>query len=301
MGDGGLAVGLGLADGRDLGAAGFAAGSKGGKAFFQCSAAGSGVLGTLFQRGNLAVSQLRVLAAGHLFQPLGAERLCQLVLLGQKAVAALCNAAQLGGQLLDLRRQFCLLQGSGIGLGAAVVQRSLQGVHLLLCVLHGSFQLGSGGFQPLLLRLCTHPVVGGSDLLAGGGGQLCLQSICLLFALVSLFLCGKAVFLQLGRLQAQLFHLLLAGEQTGAALHAAAGKAAACIDDLSIHGDHLVVVTVVPRHAGGFVDILHHDDAPQQVRDDILVPGVGLHQRRGQPCRAGQPSPKHAGLHGIQR
>ena len=107
--------------------------------------------------------------------------------------------------------------------------------------------------------------------------------------------------MQLGRLQAQLFHFLLAGEQTSAALHAAAGKAAACIDHLSVHGDHLVVVAVVPRHAGGFVDILHHDDAPQQVRDDILVPGVGLHQRRGQPCRAGQPSPEHAGLHGIQR
>ena len=86
-----------------------------------------------------------------------------------------------------------------------------------------------------------------------------------------------------------------------AALDAAAGKAAACIDHLSVHGNHLVVVAVVPRHAGGFVDILHHDDAPQQVRDDILVPGVGLHQRRRQPCRAGQPPPKHAGLHGIQR
>ena len=301
MGDGGLAVGFGLTDGCDFGAAGFAAGGKGGKAFFQRGAAGSGVLGTLFQRGDLAVSQLCILAAGHLFQPLGAERLCQLVLLGQKAVAALCDAAQLGSQLLDLRRQLCLLQGSGIRLCAAVVQGSLQGVHLLPCVLHGSFQLGSGGFQPLLLRLCTHPVVGGSDLLAGGGGQLCLQSVCLLFTLVSLFLCGKAVFLQLGRLQAQLFHFLLAGEQTSAALHAAAGKAAACIDHLSVHGDHLVVVAVVPRHAGGFVDILHHDDAPQQVRDDILVPGVGLHQRRGQPCRAGQPSPEHAGLHGIQR
>ena len=301
MGDGGLAVCFGLADGFDLGAAGFAAGRKGGKAFFQRGAAGSGVLGTLFQRSDLAVSQLSILAAGHLFQPLGAERLCQLVLLGQKAVAALCNAAQLGGQLLDLRRQLCLLQGGGIGLGAAVVQRSLQGVHLLLCVLHGSFQLGSGGFQPLLLCLCTHPVVGGSDLLAGGGGQLCLQSICLLFTLVGLFLCGKAVFLQLGRLQAQLFHFLLAGEQTGAALHAAAGKAAACIDHLSVHGDHLVVVAVVPRHAGGLVDILHHDDAPQQVRDDILVPGVGLHQRRRQPRRTGKPSPERAGLHGIQR
>ena len=301
MGNGGLAVGFGLADSRDLGAAGFAAGGKGGKAFFQCSAAGSGVLGTLFQRGNLAVSQLCVLAAGHLFQPLGAERLCQLVLLGQKAVAALCDAAQLGSQLLDLRCQFCLLQGSGIRLCAAVVQRSLQGVHLLLCVLHGSFQLGGGSFQPLLLGLCTHPVVGGGDLLTGGGGQFCLQRIRLLLALVGLFLCGNAVLLQLRRLQAQLLHFLLAGEQTGAALHAAAGKAAACIDHLSVHGDHLVVVAVVPRHAGGFVDILHHDDAPQQVRDDILVPGVGLHQRRGQPCRAGQPPPKHAGLHGIQR
>ena len=301
MGNGSLAVGLGLADGFDFGAAGFAAGGKGGKAFFQRGAAGSGVLGTLFQRSDLAVSQLRILAAGHLFQPLGAERLCQLVLLGQEAVAALCNAAQLGSQLLDLRCQLGLLQGCGIGLGAAVVQGSLQGVHLLLRVLHGSFQLGGGSFQPLLLGLCTHPVVGSGDLLAGGGGQLCLQGICLLFTLVGLFLCGNAVLLQLRRLQAQLLHLLLAGEQTGAALHAAAGKAAACIDHLSVHGDHLVMVAVVPRHAGGFVDILHHDDASQQVRDDILVPGVSLHQRRGQPCRAGQPPPEHAGLHGIQR
>ena len=107
--------------------------------------------------------------------------------------------------------------------------------------------------------------------------------------------------MQLRRLQAQLLHLLLAGEQTGAALHAAAGKAAACIDHLSVHGDHLVMVAIVPRHAGGFVDVLHHDDASQQVRDDILVPGVGLHQRRRQPCRAGQPSSERAGLHGIQR
>ena len=301
MGNGGLAVRLGLTDGCDLGAAGFAAGRKGGKAFLQRGAAGSGIFGTLFQRSDLAVSQLRVLAAGHLFQPLGAERLCQLVLLGQEAVAALRDAAQLGSQLLDLRCQLCLLQSSGIHLCAAVVQSSLQGVHLLLRILHSSFQLGGGSFQPLLLGLCTHPVVGGSDLLAGGGGQLCLQSICLLFALVGLFLCGNAVLLQLCRLQAQLFHLLLAGEQTGAALHATAGKAAACIDHLSVHGDHLVVVAVVPRHAGGFVDILHHDDAPQQVRDDILVPGVCLHQRRGQPRRAGQPSSEHAGLHGVQR
>ena len=301
MGDGGLAVGLGLADGCDLGAAGFAAGGKGGKAFFQRSAAGSGVLGALLQRGDLAVSQLCVLAAGHLLQPLGAERLCQLVLLGQKTVAALCDAAQFGSQLLDLRRQFCLLQGGGIGLGAAVVQGRLQGVHLLLRILHGSFQLGGSGFQPLLLCFCTHAVVGSGDLFTGGGGQLCLQSIHLFLALVGLFLCGKAVFLQLGCLQAQLFHLLLAGKQTGAALHAAAGKAAACIDHLSVHSDYLIVVAVVPRYAGGFVDILHHDDASQQVRDDILVPGVCLHQRRGQPRRAGQPPPEHAGLHGIQR
>ena len=299
MGNGGLAVCFGLADGFDLGAAGFAAGSKGGKAFFQRGAAGSGVLGTLFQRSDLAVSQFRVLAAGHLFQPLGAERLCQLVLLGQKTVAALRDAAQLGSQLLDLRRQLCLLQGCGIGLGAAVVQGSLQGVHLLLRILHGSFQLGGGSFQPLLLGFCTHAVVGSGDLLAGSGGQFCLQGVRLLFTLVGLFLCGNAVLLQLRRLQTQLLHLLLAGEQTGAALHAAAGKAAACIDHLSVHGDHFVVVAVVPRHAGGFVDILHHDDASQQVRDDILVPGVGLHQRRGQPCRAGQPSSERAGLHGI--
>ena len=86
-----------------------------------------------------------------------------------------------------------------------------------------------------------------------------------ILALIGLFLRGKAVLLQFCSLYPQLFHLLLAGEQARAALDTAAGKAAACIDHLTIHGDHLAAEAVIPRHAGGFVDVVHHDDAAQQI------------------------------------
>ena len=120
-------------------------------------------------------------------------------------------------------------------------------------------------------------------------------------ALVGLFLRGKAVLLQFGGLDTQFFHLLLAGKKPRAALHAAAGKAAARVDHLTIQRDHLVVVTVVPRHAGSFVDVVHHDDAAQQVRHDVVIPAVSLHKAGGQPRCAGKTAPEHAGLDGIQR
>ena len=120
-------------------------------------------------------------------------------------------------------------------------------------------------------------------------------------ALVGLFLRGKAVLLQSGGFHPQFFHLLLAGEQARTALHAAAGKAATRVDHLTIHGDHLAAEAVVPRHAGSFVDIVHHDDAAQQVRHDVVIPAVSLHKAGGQPRCAGKTPPEHAGLDGIQR
>ena len=67
------ALALRLADGLDLGAAAFAAGGEGRKALFQRSAAGGSIFRALFQRGDLRLGQLRVLLAGQLFQPLGAQ------------------------------------------------------------------------------------------------------------------------------------------------------------------------------------------------------------------------------------
>ena len=49
------------------------------------------------------------------------------------------------------------------------------------------------------------------------------------------------------------------------------------------------------------MDVVHHDDAAQQVRYDVVVPAVGLHQTGGKPCRTGESATEHAGLDGIQR
>ena len=61
------------------------------------------------------------------------------------------------------------------------------------------------------------------------------------------------------------------------------------------------MVAVVPGHPGGLVDVVHHDDAAQQVRYDVVIPAVGLHQTGGKPCRTGESATEHAGLDGIQR
>ena len=75
LGDLGLAVGLCLPDGRNFCPAALAALCQCRKAFFQRGAAGSGILCPLLQRRDLAVGQLCILLAGHLFQPLCAELL----------------------------------------------------------------------------------------------------------------------------------------------------------------------------------------------------------------------------------
>ena len=232
----------------------------------------------------------------HICRTLGKEPF--LLHIPQHPAAVLQRCA---GVLVLLFQPGVLLLQQLVQLPLLCQQGGVQVCRCLFCGGKGSFQLLHQPFQPLLLCLRTDPVVCCGDLFAGGSGKLRLQRIRLLLAPVGLFLCGDAVLLELCRPDPQLFHLLLPGKEPGAALDAAAGKAAACVDDLSVHGDHLVMVAVVPRRAGGFVDVLHHEDAPQKVRNDILVPGVSLHQRRGQPCRAGQPPQEHTGLHGIQR
>ena len=163
--------------------------------------------------------------------------------------------------------------GSFLCFATALCQGRLQSVDLLLAVAAGRFQLGGSSFQPLLLCLGTHFVVGGGDLFTGRGGQLCLKGIYLLFAAVGLFLRGKAVLLQFCSLYPQLFHLLLAGKEARRPLNAAAGEAAARVDDLTVQRDHLVVVAQLPGHTGGFVDVVHHHDAAQQIRHDVTHSG----------------------------
>ena len=100
---------------------------------------------------------------------------------------------QLARFCFDLPGQRSFLCFGLRGLFPAVSQLGVQGVDLLLPRGKGRLGLLHGGFQPLALCFGPHTVVGGSDLLTAGGGQLCVQGICLLFALVGLFLSGKAL------------------------------------------------------------------------------------------------------------
>ena len=108
----------------------------------------------------------------------------------------------------------------------AVSQLGVQGVDLLLPRGKGRLGLLHGGFQPLALCFGRTRSLAAVICSTAGGGQLCVQGICLLFALIGLFLSGKALLLQFRSLDPQLLQLLLAGEQTRAALDTAAGKAA---------------------------------------------------------------------------
>ena len=121
--------------------------------------------------------------------------MAQFGLLGHKVVVTFGNSVHLRRQQVDLCRQLGLQAGSFLCFATALCHGRLQSVDLLLAVAASRFQLGGSSFQPLLLCLGTHFVVGGGDLLTGRGGQLRLQSVHLLLALVGLFLCSKAVFL----------------------------------------------------------------------------------------------------------
>ena len=105
--------------------------------------------------------------------------------------------------------------------------------------------LGGGGLPPGLLHgLC------GLGQLAGEGGPLLVQPLQLV---------GPA-------------------EDARAAGHRAAGHGAAGVEHLAVQGDDLEPVAVLAGHGDGRVHVLGDDGAAQQVGEDLLVPGVELHQ-----------------------
>ena len=69
----------------------------------------------------------------------------------------------------------------------------------------------------------------------------------------------------------ELFQLLLAAEHAHAAGGGTAGKAAARVDDLAVQGDDAVAVAQIAGHGRSLGEVLHHNDAAQQVIDDILI------------------------------
>ena len=255
------AVGLGFADGFHLGPAILAALGQCLQLGVQALPPGGGVLCPLFQGRDLALGQLRVLLAAHLFQPLGAHLLGQCPLPGEEGVVPLGQPVQLRRLRVDLFVQRCFLGGGRRCFLQALRPPGAQ--RFPLGVPGGQRCLGllQRGLQPLCLGLSPDTVVARRDLLAGGGRQLSLQGVHLLLHLVGLFLRGQAVLLEGGGFAPQLFHLLLAGKDARRALDAAAGEAAPRVDDLPVQRDHLVVVAQGPGRAGGFVDLVHHHDA----------------------------------------
>ena len=61
------------------------------------------------------------------------------------------------------------------------------------------------------------------------------------------------------------------------------------------------MVAQLPGHTGGFVDVVHHHNAAQQIRHDVRIAGVGLDEAGRQPGRTGKTPPEKAGLNGVQR
>ena len=269
--------------------------------FGQAVLMGAGVCQPFFPVGHPAAAQLGVLFAGQLFQPLFGQLMGQLGLLRRKAVPAFGQAGQLAGQTPGLSGGGLPVTGGlaggfflPLGLGGEVfgLGGPLPG---------GLFGLGGGLIQPPALGFGPQAVLGGGPRFALGGGHVGGDGVGLRLALGRFLGGGGLVPLQGGDLFFQIADLLPAGEQPGRPLHAAAGEAAPRVDHLAVHGDHPVAVAEGFGHPAGLVDVLHHRDAAQKVRDDVLVAVVRPHQAAGQPGGQGQLPPEQPRLHGVQR
>ena len=161
--------------------------------------------------------------------------------------------------------------------------------------------LGYGGGQSIKLQRGAQPFGGSIHALGLGAGELGGKVIHLGLAGVQLFFSIGTLFLQLDQTGAQFIQLLLAAEHTHAAGSGAAGKRTAGVDDLSVQRDDAVAVAQVFGHSGGFGQILDHDDAAEQVIDDVLVARVALDQIGGDLGGAGEAAGEAGALHGIQR
>ena len=103
-------------------------------------------------------------------------------------------------------------------------------------------------------------------------------------------------------LLAQILDLLTAAEQTGGLAHATTGEGTARVDDLTVGGDDPVAVVQRTGDPAGLLDLVHHDDAAQEVGHNVVVFGVVFHQTGRHPGAAGQAGGVEvAALHSVQR
>ena len=267
----------------------------------QLAGAGIGLAGTAPQALQRGLMQADVLLVRQALQLLFGQLTGDFFAFCRQAARALAQGGQLGGVL----RQLGLGVGPGLlGLGARGLvpgHGGLLGGYLGLDAPGRLVVLGGGLRQTLELEVRADVLRRGVHALALGTGQLGREVVHLGLAGGQFLFRLGAFLLKLRQLAAQLVQLLLAAEHADAAGGGAAGERAARVDDLAVQRDDAVPVAEVPRHGGRLGQVLDHDDAAQQIVDDILIFRVCPDQVGGDLRRAGQAAREAGALHGVQR
>ena len=219
----------------------------------------------------------------------------------QKAVITGGNAAQLVGIGLQLRGNALIFCLHFLGLGTVAVDLLLQRIGFTCQQLLCRTQLTHRTVQAILLHFGTNLITARRERFTFGSRQFCGQCIHLGLAAVGFVLCGLLLLFQLFNVLPEFLDLLTAAENAHAFGCAAAGKAAARIDHLTVHRNHAVAVSQLAGHFRGFVQIVHHNDAAQQKGNDPFVLFITPHQTAGHHGAAAQAAMKGLPPHGIQR
>ena len=257
---------------------------------------------TAFQVPDGGLVQAHVLLGGQTGQAGLAQLVGQAGPGGKEAVVASGQLGQLGLQGGDLLAQAGLLSLGLLQLLAAAADGLVQLLALGGTQLGGGLGLADGRFDAAQLALGADLIAARGDGLAGGGGQLGVQSFHLGLQLIRRGLGLALLILQGADLFAQVLDLLAAAEQTGGLAHATTGEGTARVDDLTVGGDDPVAVVQRTGDPAGLLDLVHHDDAAQEVGHDVVVFGVVFHQTGCHPGAAGQAGGVEvAALHGVQR
>ena len=164
---------------------------------------------------------------------------------------------------------FCLGGGRSV-----LPQLLFQRGDLLPAVGGSILTLFQRGVQLIQLHLGFQAGRSGGHALALGTGQLGGQVIHLRFAGGGFLFGCCAALVQFQHLGTQFVQFLLAAEHTHAARGGTAGKGTACVDDLAVHCDNAVAVAKIFGHHRRFAQILHHNNAAQQVINNMLVLGA---------------------------
>ena len=245
--------------------------------------------------------QTDVLLVGQALHLVFAQLARDAFALGGQAAGALAQF----GQLVVVSRQLFLGLGAGsfgFGAGGLVLGHgSLLGFDLSGQAAGGFLVLGHGGGQAVELQRSAQPFGRSVHALGLGTGKLGGEVIDLSLAGFQFLFSVCTFFIQLDKACAQLVQLLLAAEHTDAAGGRAAGERTTGVDDLTVQRDDAVAVAKVFGHGGSFGQILDHDDAAEQVVDDVLVARITLDQIGGDFGSAGQPPGEAGALHGVQR